>query len=221
MFPHLFSIFIFSHFSLSLAIEKNIIVEGGYVVPRKKRIWYPGARFHITSRGIRRTTLFHDDEDRLEYLRLVEEAKERTPFVLQTYCLMTNHIHLQIEVIDHPTGIIMKHIHSHYANYFNQKYHFKGHVFESRYGAELLTNVEYELEVNKYIHLNPIRANMVQDLNDYKWSSYFDYIAPNQSMLVSTDRIFTFFPKPKIENYKRFLHVNAQQESKFVTVKKK
>ncbi|MGM8366497.1 hypothetical protein ACLIBG_13610 [Virgibacillus sp. W0181] len=51
-------------------------------MPRKKRVWYPGAKFDITSRGIRRTTLFHDDEDRLKYLTLVEEAKERTPCIL-------------------------------------------------------------------------------------------------------------------------------------------
>ncbi|WP_052000403.1 transposase [Gracilibacillus boraciitolerans] len=63
-------------------------------MPRKKRVLYPGERFHITSIGIRRTTLFHDEEDKLEYLRLVEEVKERTPFILQSYCLMTNHIHL-------------------------------------------------------------------------------------------------------------------------------
>ncbi|MGM8366496.1 transposase [Virgibacillus sp. W0181] len=70
---------------------------------------------------------------------------------------MTNHIHLQIEVIDQPTGKIMKHVHFHYATYLNQKYHFIDHVFESRYAAELLTDVDYELEVNRYIHLNPIR----------------------------------------------------------------
>ncbi|GAE95341.1 hypothetical protein JCM21714_4567 [Gracilibacillus boraciitolerans JCM 21714] len=114
----------------------------------------------------------------------------------------------------------MKHIHAHYANYFNHKYHFTGHVFESRYGAELLTTVEYELEVNKYIHLNPIRANMVQDLKDYKWSSYFDYINLNHSSIVSTDRIFSLFSEPKTEHYKRFLHVKVQQESKYLNAKK-
>ncbi|WP_138420459.1 transposase [Aquibacillus sediminis] len=189
-------------------------------MPRKKRVWFPGARFHITSRGIHRTTLFHDDEDRCEYLRLLEEAKERTPFILHTYCLMTNHIHLQLETIEHSTGQIMKHVHSHYATYFNQKYHFSGHVFESRYGSELLTTVEYELEVNKYIHLNPIRANMVTCLEDYKWSSYFHYVQPTNSTLVTTERIFTFFPEPKIDNYQKFLQVKVQQENKYVNVNK-
>ncbi|MCZ0703017.1 REP element-mobilizing transposase RayT [Natronobacillus azotifigens] len=134
-------------------------------MPRKKRIWFTGAKYHITSRGIRRTSLFFDDDDRLEYLRLLKQTKLLHPFILHTYCLMTNHIHLHIETIDHPTGTIMKYLHSQYATYFNHKYHYSGHVFESRYGSELLDSVEYELEVNKYIHLNPLRANMVQDLH--------------------------------------------------------
>ncbi|MEQ6378762.1 transposase, partial [Bacillaceae bacterium S4-13-56] len=87
-----------------------------------------------------------------------------------------------------------------------QKYHFSGHVFESRYGAELLSTVEYELEVNKYIHLNPLRANMVERLEDYRWSSYLNYIGAVKDSLVSTERIYTFIPPPKAENYIKFLH---------------
>ncbi|MDC3418653.1 transposase [Aquibacillus salsiterrae] len=130
-------------------------------MPRKKRIWFPGARFHITSRGIRRTSLFHDDEDRLTYLRFLVDTQQIKPFLLNTYCLMTNHVHLQIQFSSHPPSVILHNLHLNYAKYFNQKYHYTGHVFESRYGSELLSTIEYELEVNKYIHLNPIRANMV------------------------------------------------------------
>ncbi|WP_400243797.1 transposase [Niallia sp. JL1B1071] len=70
-------------------------------MPRKKRIWYPGASFHITSRGIRWTSLFGDKEDREEYLRLLAEVMAKKPFILQTYCLMRNHIHLQIKILQH------------------------------------------------------------------------------------------------------------------------
>ncbi|WP_171038234.1 transposase [Aquibacillus sediminis] len=189
-------------------------------MPRKKRTWFPGAKLHITSRGIRRTTLFHDDEDRIEYLRILQDIKQIKPFELHTYCLMTNHIHLQLQPLEHHPGKILQQLHLKYAKYFNQKYHFSGHVFESRYGSELLTTVEYELEVNKYIHLNPIRANMVQELKDYKWSSYFDYVHPTNSTLVSTERIFTFFPEPKIDNYQKFLQAKVQQEKKHVNLNK-
>lgn len=187
-------------------------------MPRKKRIWFPGARYHITSRGIRRKPLFYDDDDRLEYLRLLEETKLIHPFILHTYCLMTNHIHLHIETIEQPTGTIMKYLHSQYATYFNHKYHYSGHVFESRYGSELLDSVEYELEVNKYIHLNPLRANMVEDLHDYPWSSFLVYRYLKESSLVTTERIFTFFPESKVESYLRFLHANVKEAHRYTTV---
>ncbi|MTT32358.1 transposase [Terrilactibacillus sp. BCM23-1] len=172
---------------------------------RKKRIWFPGAKYHITSRGIRKMPLFYDEEDREEYLRLLEETKYRIPFYLHAYCLMTNHIHLQIETLDHPTGHIIKHLHFKYAKYFNKKYDYTGHVFESRYGAELIDSIDYELDVNKYIHLNPVRAKMVFDLSDYPWSSYGFYIGSKSGSMVTTDRILSFFPEPKVENYIKFI----------------
>ncbi|MCT2537108.1 transposase [Aquibacillus koreensis] len=187
-------------------------------MPRKKRIWYPGTKFHITSRGIRRMSLFHDEEDRLVYLQILKETMLFYPFILHTYCLMTNHIHLQIEPLDHPTGTIMRYLHSQYATYFNKKYDYSGHVFEGRYGSELLDTVEYELEVNKYIHLNPIRANMVQELSEYSWSSYHNYINFDPNALVTTDRIFTFFPAPKEENYLQFLHADVKEAFSYTTL---
>ncbi|MBM7570015.1 transposase [Aquibacillus albus] len=175
-------------------------------MPRKARIWYPGATYHITSRGIRKAPLFYDAEDRLKYLEFVEETRSRIPFTLHTYCLMTNHIHLQMETLHDSPSNIMKYLHSNYATYFNRKYQFSGHVFEGRYGSEIIKNAEYELEINRYIHLNPIRANMVSDLMGYTWSSYADYVGSRPKPLVSTERILSFFPDPKVENYIKFLN---------------
>ncbi|WP_226036142.1 hypothetical protein [Aquibacillus saliphilus] len=83
-------------------------------------------------------------------------------------------------------------------------------MFESRYGSELLDTVEYELEVNKYIHLNPIRANMVLDLANYRWSSYHDYVSYSDSeSIVTKARVLSFFPEPKVESYLTFLHARV------------
>ncbi|MEB6548673.1 transposase [Heyndrickxia sporothermodurans] len=175
-------------------------------MPRKPRIWFEGAKYHITSRGIRRSNLFFDDQDRSMYLYLLREAMGKFPFKLYTYCLMTNHIHLQIETIKHPPGEIMKQVHTKYAKYFNKRYDFTGHVFESRYGAEQIDRPDYELEVNKYIHLNPIRANIVQRLEDYPWSSYRTYIFGEENSLVFTTQIFSYFKDPLVVNYEKYLH---------------
>lgn len=173
---------------------------------RRRLIWFPGAKYHITSRGIRKTTLFFDDQDYRKYLSLLEETKAKYPFHLHTYCLMTNHVHLQLETINIPPGNIIRSLHTKYARYFNKKYDFTGHVFESRYGAELINSNDYELDVSKYIHLNPLNANMVQKLEDYRWSSCRAYILKEPNPLVITNQILSYFIEPQTENYLKFLH---------------
>lgn len=175
---------------------------------RKRRFWAPGAKFHITSRGIRKMDLFLDDYDRLEYLQLLTEVKQRYPFKLHTYCLMTNHIHLQMETIDHSPSEIMKHLHTKYAKYFNKRYDYTGHVFESRYGDEIIDTPEYELEVSKYIHLNPLRANIVKHLEEYPWSSYHSYRFGEENPLVTTEKIFSYFYPPYASNYENYLNTD-------------
>lgn len=117
---------------------------------------------------------------------------------------MTNHIHLQIQTLHHSPSDIMKFLHFNYAKYFNKKYDFTGHVFESRFKFELITSIKYELEVNRYIHLNPIRAEMVKSLEEYPWSSYFDYVESNGGNLVNTERILAYFPEARIEQSLQF-----------------
>ncbi|MFT4412894.1 transposase [Fredinandcohnia humi] len=173
---------------------------------RKHRIWFPGAKFHITSRGIRKTALFFDDNDHKTYLNLVKEAMTSTPFLLHAHCLMTTHIHLQIETIDTPPGPIMKKLHTAYARYFNQKYDYTGHVFEGRYGAQLIDTTEYELDVSKYIHLNPVKAKIVEHPEDYLWSSFRDYLSPCKSSFVHTSTILSYFPEPQLENYRNYIN---------------
>lgn len=172
---------------------------------RKHRAWFPGAKYHITSRGIRKTALFYDDADREHYLDLLEETKRRHPFILHTYCLMTNHIHLQLETITTPAGIIMKHLHSKYAKYFNKRNDYTGHVFENRYGAEWIDSAAYELDVSKYIHLNPLKANIVTKLEDYPWSSYRCYIRNEKNPLVTTTQILSYFPNTQPKEYEHYV----------------
>jgi putative transposase len=185
------------------------------LLPRKRRSWFPGAKYHITVRGIRRTNLFHDKEDRDFYLALLEEAKDRYPFILHTFCLMTNHIHLQLQSKDISISRIMNFINTKYAKYFNKKYHHSGHVFEKRFSSELVDSSEYELELSKYIHLNPLKANMVTNLEDYPWSSYPAYAQLVNSTLVETKRILSYFPEPQVEQYEAYLRKSGYSRLTF------
>src|SRR5699024_10648536 len=109
--------------------------------------------YHITSRGNRRSALFYDHQDHQAYLDILDETKFYYPFYLHAYCLMTNHVHLQIETINHHTKHIMKRLNSRYAMYFNKRHRLVGHVFQGRYGAEIIETKDYLLEVSRYIHL--------------------------------------------------------------------
>jgi putative transposase len=174
-------------------------------LPRKQRNWFPGAKYHITSRGIRKSTLFYDPGDYQVYLKLLRETKKKYPFTLHAYCLMTNHLHLQIETIDSPTGTIIQLIHYNYARYFNKKYGYNGHVFENRYGAEWIDSRKYELDVSKYIHLNPVAAKIVKNPEDYPWSSCRAYTQKHKDPLIHTDYILSHFKEPSSANYDKFI----------------
>lgn len=175
---------------------------------RKRRIWFPGASYHITSRGNRRGDIFYDNNDRLAYLDLLEETRMRYPFYLHAYCLMTNHIHLQIETInDHPQHM-MKMLNSLYAINFNKRHRLVGHVFQGRYGAELIHTNEYMLEASKYIHLNPVEAKLVPRPSDYRWSSYATYVSRQTNPLVTTHKILSLFPEPNQEHYRAYVESN-------------
>jgi putative transposase len=181
-------------------VEREMLCQ----LSRKHRVWFPGARFHITSRGNRRSAIFYDDFDREAYLQFLEEARCYFPFYLHSYCLMTNHIHLQIETIQHHPKDMMKMLNSRYAMYFNKRHRLVGHVFQGRYGSELIDSSDYLLEVNRYIHLNPVEAKMVKSPEDYRWSSYTNYISESMNPLISTTKVLSHFPEPQKENYRNF-----------------
>lgn len=172
---------------------------------RKHRVWFPGAMYHITSRGNRRSAIFYDDFDREVYLQFLEEAHRYFPFHLHSYCLMTNHIHLQIETIQHHPKDMMKMLNSRYAMYFNKRYRLVGHVFQGRYGSKLINSSDHLLEVSRYIHLNPVEAKMVKSPKDFLWSSYTAYISESANPHITTTKILSYFPKPQKENYLKFV----------------
>lgn len=172
---------------------------------RKRRVWVSGGKYHITSRGIRKYPIFLDDFDRVKYLTLLEETMSACPFILHAYCLMTNHVHLQLESSSIPPNVIISQLHTKYAKYFNKKYDYSGHVFEKRYNAELIDSPAYELDVSKYIHLNPCKAGIVDEPEDYPWSSYRNYLYGEASSLVFTNQILSYFPHPQAIHYENFV----------------
>lgn len=174
-------------------------------MPRKNRVWYPGAIYHIICRGNNKQDIFKDEKDRLTYLSILKEIKQKHHLLLYTYCLMSNHVHLHLETGSIEIGRSMKLINMRYAVYFNKKYQLIGHLFQDRYYSELVENDAYNLEISKYIHLNPVRANIVDNPLDYPWSSYGAYLSKRDDDLVDKSKILGYFQNSSPSMYRKFV----------------
>lgn len=139
---------------------------------RPLRIEYPGAFYHVTSRGNERKAIFQSNRDREKYLFYLESAYERYGAVIHTYCLMDNHYHLLLETPRGNLSKILQYINGAYTTYFNIKRGRSGHLFQGRFKGILIDKDEYCKELSRYIHLNPVRAGMVKVPLEYPWSSY-------------------------------------------------
>lgn len=139
---------------------------------RKLRILSPLYFYHIVCRGNRRDPLFMDERDIQAFIFILRRIHERFPFEIASFCLMTNHYHLQLKSQEHSISKIMALLNKQYANYYNTRYNLTGHVFEKRFYDSVILAKKGMLEVSRYIHLNPIEANIVIRPEDYLWSSY-------------------------------------------------
>ncbi|WP_174614748.1 transposase [Virgibacillus ihumii] len=134
---------------------------------RKKRVWVPNSFYHVVCRGNRRDALFKDEGDFKTFLHILQQVHKKIPFELASYCLMTNHFHLQIRSKEQPISKVMSLINKRYADYYNTKNRITGHVFEKRYYDKLIGTKQGMLEVSRYIHLNPVDADMVNHAQNY------------------------------------------------------
>ncbi|PFA66912.1 transposase [Bacillus sp. AFS015802] len=179
---------------------------------RTPRNWCPGATYHVTARGNRKQELFHDDNDRKKYLTYVQKTKDKYPFTIHAYCLMSNHIHLLIETHDVPLEKIIRTLHTRYAVYFNKKYDYVGHVFQGRYGSNKIDTPSYFIRASRYIHHNPVEAKLTVQHGAYPWSSYPFYIHSIDNPLLSKERTLNYFPAPQVTLYKEY--VEKEEEKK-------
>jgi len=139
---------------------------------RPLRIEFPGAVYHITSRGTGKRNIFFNNKDRKMFLSLLWEVVEREKWICYAYCLMDNHYHLLIETTKPNLSRGMRELNGIYAQKLNYIKNSVGHVFQSRYKSILVDKDNYLLELCRYIALNPVRAKMVESPEDWVWSSY-------------------------------------------------
>ena len=144
----------------------------GQSMSRPLRIQYAGALYHITSRGNERKPIYQDEADFRLFMATLEEVCDRFNWVIHSWCLMTNHYHLLVETPDANLSVGMRQLNGVYTVRFNHRHGRVGHLFQGRYKGILVDKSAYLLELNRYIVLNPVRANMVEAPEDWPWSSY-------------------------------------------------
>jgi putative transposase len=139
---------------------------------RAPRIEVPGGTYHVASRGNRGCRIYHDDADRIVFLKLLRRVAERYGWTCQAYCLMANHYHLLIQIGDGGLSSGMQALNGHFSCFTNARHGYEGHLFRNRFWSELIGEETHLLEACRYIVLNPIRARLCDKPEAWRWSSY-------------------------------------------------
>ena len=181
-------------------------------MPRRPRQKSETGVYHVMVRGINKSDIFFDDQDRLHYLRTLLRAKKGNAINLYGYCLMTNHIHLVLK--DHDNGrlpIFMKSLGISHASFINWKYDRVGHLYQNRYRSEIISTEGDLLACLRYVHNNPPKAGLSSTPGEYRWSSYSDYLRQNENELVSTEYILNLFAEDRQGAQKEFIKFSQEQ----------
>src|SRR3989339_2206573 len=144
-------------------------------MPRHRRLDLPGAVYHVITRGIERREIFKDSDDRKEFIDRLANGVKEVGCKCYGWALMPNHFHLLIRMNNRPLSDLMRKLLTGYAIYFNRRYKRSGYLYQNRYKSVLCQEDAYLLELVRYIHLNPLRAELVNDiagLNKHPWSGH-------------------------------------------------
>ena len=164
---------------------------------RPLRIEYEGAFYHVTSRGNERKRIFSAKTDYYQFKSYLKEAQKKYRYHLHSYVFMPNHYHLIIETPEGNLSKVMQYINGSYTNFFNRRTHRSGHLFQGRYKAILVDVDSYLLQLSRYIHLNAVRAGLVDQPQNYPHSSYNSFISKKGEEIVTRDLIWGMISKDK------------------------
>ncbi|MEA3560928.1 MAG: transposase, partial [Candidatus Omnitrophota bacterium] len=147
---------------------------------RPLRIEYPDAFYHVIQRGIEKKSIFISDNDKERFLLYLASAHTTYNAIIHTYILMNNHYHLILETPRANLSKIMHYLNTSYAVYYNTKRKRVGPLYQGRFKAILIQQDEYLHHLSRYIHLNPVRTDMVKSPEEHNWSSYKYFISENK-----------------------------------------
>ena len=186
-------------------------------MPRQARLDVPGALHHIMVRGIDKSKIFRDDEDKARFLERLGQNVEEGKSAVYAWALMDNHVHILFKSGKDGISTVMRKLLTWYAQYFNRRHRRTGHLFENRYKSILCDEDNYLLALIRYIHLNPVRANLVttlEQLDRYPWSGHRSVIGKTKHPWMDVDRVLTEFGstgRKAMKEYQRFMQEGLGQ----------
>jgi REP element-mobilizing transposase RayT len=176
-------------------------------MPRKSRLDAPGALHHVIVRGIDRRAIFRDDTDRDDFLSRLGGILCETQTPCFAWCLIPNHFHLLLRTGLTPISTVMRRLLTGYAVRFNLRHRRSGHLFQNRYKSILCQEDAYLLELVRYIHLNPLRANLVADLDELDRNRFCGHgvlTGKHESNWQDADYVLRQFGKRAFQSRKRY-----------------
>lgn len=176
---------------------------------RPLRLEFAGALYHVTSRGDHRGAIYLDDVDRRAWLDILALVCKRFNFVIHSFCQMTNHYHVVVETVEGNLSQGMRQLNGLYTQHFNRRHSSVGHLFQGRYKAILVQKESHLLELTRYVVLNPLRAQIVQSLEEWAWSSHLYVMGINEAPeWLDTDWLLEQFGSTRgaaVQAYHRFV----------------
>lgn len=178
-------------------------------MPRTKRLVLDDSIYHVLNRGHNKDRLFKKADDFGVFKDIIKRYKEKYYFNLHHYCLMPNHFHLLIRISKaKELPALMKGICQSYASHYRTSYNHVGYLFQNRYKSIYIDKDSYLLECARYIERNPLRANIVEEPSEYRWSSYNYYAKGEHDGIVTTDPLYETLaktPRERKEAYVKYV----------------
>jgi len=190
---------------------------------RPLRLEFPGAVYHVTSRGNARQAIFLDKDDRESFLGVLSSVVARFNWLCHAYCLMENHYHLMVETMEGNLSWGMRQLNGVYTQVFNRRHTRVGHLFQGRYKAILVEKEAHLLELCRYVVLNPVRAGLVKRPEEWRGSSYWAIAGEaKKPVFLEVDWVLSQFGRRRAEAkeaYRRYVLEGLQGKSPWERLK--
>ncbi|MBU2573968.1 MAG: transposase [Elusimicrobia bacterium] len=186
-------------------------------MPRKPRLDIKGCLYHVIARGNERHRIFRDDADREQFLSRLKLCMAGTDIKCLAWCLMSNHFHLLVLRGERPLSELMRRLMTGYVSYFNRRHTRAGHLFQNRYKSILCDADEYLKELVPYIHLNPVRSNIIKhirELGGYRWSGHLEVIGRIPATIISRDKLLSYYASNEREALRHYMQLLNDRAAK-------